>query len=385
MSKFRLKILVIIGFTFTIIFAGLKGVDAFIGAGKIKGLVFETEAIAQLSTDEFHMNASINAQGFRGSPIEIDQPKGTRIAFLGDAYVFGWGVNDSSTWVSALARELNVESAVECVNLGKPGATVASYREIAEQALSVLKPDYLVIGISEGINLSQLTNWNWQGFNSETAVNVGESPAESGWFPNITGVLRSGDQILDVAKVWNDELEAIQFQLNQIEGNPLNYLNEVVKDAVQAGNVNPMVLAEVALTPHRFVAMEQLSDPLIVDALVRMKTELSAIYETCKQLHIYPIVVNIPTPYYASDEDRSNVHALGFYTTEHEVEEVLESTHRVHELVEGIGFEWINLTPQLQQAALHDRLYFPLDGHLTASGHAVISQLIAAELQSLLD
>ena len=93
-----------------------------------------------------------NSEGLRGPEINVEKPKGVyRIAFLGDSFVFGWGVAQAQTFVQVFqdllnehAKELGYER-FEVLNFGVPG--YSTFQEVAlfeEEGLKY-KPDAAIL------------------------------------------------------------------------------------------------------------------------------------------------------------------------------------------------------------------------------------------------
>lgn len=92
---------------------------------------------------------TINAQGFRGSPVvEKRDPKVPCILFIGDSFTFGYGVNDDETFPAIserLLRDSGTEA--ECLNLGVTGYNLANYRAALAENLKLFDPDAVVVTV----------------------------------------------------------------------------------------------------------------------------------------------------------------------------------------------------------------------------------------------
>ncbi|MBL8378254.1 MAG: SGNH/GDSL hydrolase family protein [Burkholderiales bacterium] len=101
---------------------------------------------AGLRTDRL----SINDQGFRGPPIEVPKSaQGLRLAFLGASTTFCAEVsNNDAVWASLVTeriRQAYPGRAIDFVNGGVPGYTVASSRKNLQHRITALAPDIIVI------------------------------------------------------------------------------------------------------------------------------------------------------------------------------------------------------------------------------------------------
>lgn len=93
---------------------------------------------------------NINALGFRGAEMAPEKAPGTlRIAFLGASTTFCAEVSaDEKAWpfqVEQMLRQDNPGLAVQSVNAGVPGYTLASIRRNLEARVAPLRPDIIVI------------------------------------------------------------------------------------------------------------------------------------------------------------------------------------------------------------------------------------------------
>lgn len=93
-----------------------------------------------------------NSFGLRGPEIPLEKPPDVyRIAFLGDSFVFGWGVEQHDSFVQLLEDELNRHASefgrrkFEVLNFGVPG--YSTFQEVAlfeEEGLK-FKPDAAIV------------------------------------------------------------------------------------------------------------------------------------------------------------------------------------------------------------------------------------------------
>ncbi len=95
----------------------------------------------------------INELGFRGPPVAFDKPEGTsRIVVLGDSIVFGQGVDEEDTLSRLLEKKLE-EGAPgidwQVINAGVRAYNSANYRVLLKEKILPLKPDLLVLVITE--------------------------------------------------------------------------------------------------------------------------------------------------------------------------------------------------------------------------------------------
>ena len=82
---------------------------------------------------------STNPQGYRTPPF-ISPAPGFRIAFVGDSFVFGWGVKASQ----AVPQQLQQVSGLEVLNLGIPAASIPMLTKIVESQAAYWDADIIL-------------------------------------------------------------------------------------------------------------------------------------------------------------------------------------------------------------------------------------------------
>ncbi len=96
------------------------------------------------------VNVKTNSFGLRGSEVSKTKPENTyRIIFLGDSFVFGWGVEEEKTFVRVMERELNASNKfakkVEVLNFGVPGYSTFQEVELLKEKGLEFNPDAVII------------------------------------------------------------------------------------------------------------------------------------------------------------------------------------------------------------------------------------------------
>lgn len=97
------------------------------------------------------IRVSANAWGMRERPYQLPRPPGvTRVALLGDSYVFGNGIEADERFGTFLERELRERASasfageIECLHLGISSWNIIAECTFARRQLSDLDPDLLV-------------------------------------------------------------------------------------------------------------------------------------------------------------------------------------------------------------------------------------------------
>lgn len=96
------------------------------------------------------VNVKTNSFGLRGPEITKEKPKDSyRIAFLGDSFVFGWGVDEDKTFVRVMEKELNQSNKlgkkVEVLNFGVPGYSTFQEVELFKNKAMEFNPDAVIV------------------------------------------------------------------------------------------------------------------------------------------------------------------------------------------------------------------------------------------------
>jgi hypothetical protein len=105
-----------------------------------------------------HITYRHDRHGFRGAGFEDAKAKGrVRVALVGDSFIFGLGVEEEQTLKGYLDEELarrGLADKVEVLNLGIPGANLATHVRMVERARERLNADVIVLGLFEDNDLS---------------------------------------------------------------------------------------------------------------------------------------------------------------------------------------------------------------------------------------
>lgn len=89
-----------------------------------------------------------NAFAGRGAEIKEKNLDTTRILGIGDSIQFGWGVEESDTYIKKLSDKLQSNSCKsEVLNFGVPGYNTAMEIATLEKILLPLKPDYVILHV----------------------------------------------------------------------------------------------------------------------------------------------------------------------------------------------------------------------------------------------
>ena len=97
----------------------------------------------------FVTRVTTNAAGFRGAAVAVEKPLGTvRIVGLGDSVMFGWGLDDESSFLVQLGKRLarrHPSVRWETINAAVPGYNTVNEVATLEGAALPYRPDLVVI------------------------------------------------------------------------------------------------------------------------------------------------------------------------------------------------------------------------------------------------
>jgi len=92
--------------------------------------------------NDFKVKYSTNKYGFRGESANPGKPNGRRIAFLGDSFTFGFGVNDHETFVHRLNTKENGDL---FLNFAVPGFSTDQQYILLHERVFDFSPDVVVL------------------------------------------------------------------------------------------------------------------------------------------------------------------------------------------------------------------------------------------------
>ena len=293
---------------------------------------------------EFRTTVTTNSLGFRGPELRVLEPRDpVRMLVLGDSFAYGVGVEDDATFSARLAA---LEPGLEVLNAGVNGyATSHELLLLREVGLGV-HPDLVLLTFF----------WNdvteaWRKPSPPFTLVDGrlvdpphgpDDPRLSDWpDPN----RRTWLQDSRARRFLKDRADRARWRLRVALGIPVDEPSR--------------------LDPEKRARAWELCFAMLreMDRLVRSSGARFAIAVIPDQVQVYP------------ELERT---VLGIDEADIEVQEALAAFARDH------GIPYIDLLPALRAArAAHPgaRLYYPMDRHLTAEGHRIVSEGLSAGLR----
>jgi len=341
-----------------------------------KNLLYLPWSKAIMRTSEFNLTYQINNLGFRGPDVNLEKSDKSRIAFIGDSFTFGWGVEEQDSWIGRLRTE---HPDLELLNLGRGGTHPMDHAQLARKVLPILKPDHVFVCLTSWNDLIQMQRvLDVEGGADSPSfphVRFGTSRFTGfvqKWFPNISRRFRSPANINDR---WEVEAEWIS-KLNEKKIEHLN-LSEEVKRDFKTGMLNPSGIYDRIVSPDSEQRLSK-SDSL---ALWRTAFHLKEIDSTCENLGIglsFIVLPNRPTNCPSCIADLNQLGAMLSPTDSCLINSVPETR------LADFGIE-LAMMPLLQHS--HDEIhgwYYPIDGHPKPEGNEALTGWLSPILEDII-
>jgi hypothetical protein len=111
------------------------------------GYLFPAHAREHVQAGDLNFRYTTDEHGFRNAS---PWPDSTDVVVIGDSEVFGWGVDDDSSWTTMVARALPAR----VMNLGLPGMAPKQYFRVYQKFGAPLHPKVVLFGLFPGNDLS---------------------------------------------------------------------------------------------------------------------------------------------------------------------------------------------------------------------------------------
>lgn len=310
--------------------------------GQPRGMYSADEAVGYVLTPdfngileraEFSHAVETNALGLRGAEPRPRQANTFRIVCLGDSFTWGFGVRTSETFAVRLERILADKYPaldIQVLNAGVPGYGTADQLRFLESRSAILDPDLVLVQ-----------------FLPETDFMENRTPAKGAVEPRDGWLVRKAGAVdpTHVQPAWH---RAITWAKRR------SHLLKFVSERVGYLAMRTGLLSQRALT--RAYDFDEHDERLAIDLL----RDVALTAETLGAATIF--VFSTGQAPVLSD-DTSNLPSASAVVA-HAAE------------VAGAGF--IDLTAPLRDRPDRLNLYYPVDGHWTATGHAAVADILSA-------
>jgi lysophospholipase L1-like esterase len=348
------------------------------------GLIFPPNSRYVYQTPEFTCEAINNSLGFRDREFTVNKQAKTRVLAIGDSFTFGWGVNSEQSWPKVLEGDLRALGVdVEIADLGQPGAAPDRYAEIAEKAVPLLKPDLIIVAITQGDDLAQL---------GQPAAKPEEArkPARPGviarvlWrlYPHSLSIIEGRQQLKPLREAWQDDAQRLIDGLTPDEKGRLAKLDPQIQALLRDGQLNPSLMQTALKQPDYLMKTITLDRPETAGLIAQMAGALGRIKNVAEANGSRMIVISIPYGAYVSRKDFESRRRIGFELAP----EVLNSTapdDAIKSAADAAGVRFESVFAGMRSAGGNRNLYYELDGHFNPDGNKVFADLLAPVLAGL--
>ncbi len=307
------------------------------------GMRYVPGAVWRFRHPEYSVEYAINEDGFRepASPVSHPSSPGARLLLLGDSFTFGQGVAYEATWgaiAEGLLRQRGVPSRL--INAGVQGMDTRSELLLLRELGPRYRPEAVVVGF--------LINDLYTNISLNT--DPGADSGDADWS-------RVRDEVF-VRASGGRTFHLLQLARRIVTSSDALY----TKLYIAAPDRGEFLRPPLSARPRRQLAVtEQLLKQLAAE---------------CRALNIPLVVLSIPQQFQVLYRVTQGVQAgdidVAFYD------------RYFADLGRRAGFTWVATLDALVEAEDPARLYFRLDGHLSADGHAVVGGVLADALKPLI-
>jgi lysophospholipase L1-like esterase len=377
-----------------------------------------------LERTEFSVDVRLNALGFREARLPSPKPPGTiRLVALGDSFTQGFGVAEHDAWPRRLEAILGARRARphEVVNLGVPGANPRDYLSHLSDPGLAYQPDMVIVSIMAN---DVQDRWVQREFGVRFASGVLASARRAvlaapppPWkripravFPDLYAVVRqrlyalharasrakatdvtrngtaaparplprgTAEAILLTLADRYHRRRAVEDAIRSMPPGQFDALRPVLEGTVSLDGkaAAEPYLRVIALVQPRLFADATLLPPRYDAAWDDVTRQLRRIVILARRDGVRPVLVFAPAAHQVTPAVRPYLEALGFVWDDRTLSD-MTFADRLRALARDEDVPFIDLLPVLR-GQRDDGLYFPMDGHWTSAGHALVAEAVA--------
>lgn len=353
---------------------------------KNKGLIFEPNTLAKYSSIEFNYKAHINSLGLRNKEISAEKGKGIyRILCFGDSWTFGWGVDVENSWPMQLENFLHSlgYSNIEVINCGQGGQFTSTYKKHMSQALPLLKPDLVLVGILQLDDLAQLFETNFILKNNDkpsifdNIKHITKALIKAS-FCNYIALINKGkkEQIIAIKENWQASSTNQIQGFSKIQKLRFHSLPDTVKALFRTGNLNPGLLNYYINFPDREAIFNNPDNPATVFAFNEMNNDIKEMKRICEENKTKLIFINLPTNDFTGHRVVKNSADI--------LQPFFMKNNKIDSLYQHIAFkngiQYMQLTERFIELDDKNDYFFKFDGHPNKKGYEEIAKYIGTQL-----
>jgi lysophospholipase L1-like esterase len=254
---------------------------------------------------------------------------------------------------------------------------------IAEAAIPILKPRWIIVGLLQGDDLNQ-------SMSPKPEHEAIAAPLINALYPTLSELktsLSSAEKpsVITAPQAraeWQRRSRSLLASLKPDQRRRFERLPRALRKRYLDGDLNPYVVELAAREPNYFSWLLDESNPSVQKKVSAMAEQLSRIKEMAGVNDARVVAVSIPNWPYVTHS--ASARRLGFDLRQ----EMLRTTapdDESRQACEASGIEQIAVTEEIRRrAAQSGRFYYPVDGHFTAEGQRAFAEAIAPEISSVL-
>ncbi|MGB0522865.1 MAG: SGNH/GDSL hydrolase family protein [Flammeovirgaceae bacterium] len=349
-----------------------------------QGLVFPKNYTVTSKTIEYDYKIITNSLGIRDREISVDKGDKYRILCFGDSWTMGFGVNIEHSWPRKLQEYLhsNQFENVEVINCGKGGQYTTKYLEYMNNAIPLLKPDLVLVGVLQLDDLAQLYEHSGSGKKAKKAKNT-SIKSQAKHIVKTYGKYSFGNLL---KKKSNNTIDLKQNNINDVKNKIAKYdylqkkqydlLSDSVRHLFETGNLNPGLLNYYVSLTYRPTVFNNPDHPATKLAINSMDKDLKEMKALCTQHNANLVFVNMPT---ASFTGHATVR-----TPNDQFNDFMKEHNGIDSIYQNIALQneltYFELTDYFIELVPKDKYFFKFDGHPNENGYAEIAKYIGNEL-----
>ncbi|MBX2945148.1 MAG: SGNH/GDSL hydrolase family protein [Cyclobacteriaceae bacterium] len=342
---------------------------------KSDGLIFKPKSVAVYKTVEFDYTATINSLGLRNKEVEIEKAEGIyRILCFGDSWTFGWGVNIEFSWPMQMENYLkeNGYTHVEVINCGQGGQFTTTYKQFMADAVPLLKPDLVLVGVLQLDDLAQLFE-NKLLAEPKGDVNNPKYLIRSFLMASFGNYLklmsRDDSSAINIQAVWEADNKGLIKDFKGLRKLRFTTLTDTIQTLFKTGNLNPGLLNNYIDFPDRVTIFNNPNHPATLDAMQKMSDDVQEMKGICEANNAALIFINLPMNYFTGHKvERMPSDVLNEYFKENNrIDSIYSSIAFAHQL------PYVELTEHFKKLKEKNAYFFKYDGHPNERGYHEIA------------
>jgi len=357
--------------------------------------IFAPNSSARYQTVEFDATANINKFGFRGDEESLE--KGQIIA-IGDSFTFGFGLADESTWPTLLENYLSRRGQkTQVYNLGSPGSQTSYHADIALNYADALQPSVVILSVLLGDDFQQVHEQRLRYESSASPVARLFAPVTQELKATLIASLPGFYKLYHFFKFRTHDDSAPQDEANVVTAGwaaqatelistrNLDLPGEVRQNAL-AGNINPGLLLLGDEYPDRswkFWQDVEQADAEALHTIEELEKKIRRLNKVVESHGGQLFILSMPSGELVQSQFMMSFRDYGANIPDANLESLLPELI-LRDIARRSGAQFIpTLETFREHAALRPdtHLFFPIDGHLTPRGSAVIAAIVSQRLQ----